>query len=217
MSKRYLVIGAGRFGSSVAQTLFELGHEVVVVDKDVARVQQMSPLVTKAVQADATTEGSLGTLGMADFDVAIVAIGGDIQASLMASILLIEAGARYIVANAQTEMHSKTLSKIGVNRIVFPQRDMGQKLAHSLSAFNIVDLVELSSGNNVVEVIAPVDMVGSTLEELKFRALHGINVIALRNKDGTTNISPGAEDKISEGDIIIAVGEYKALRKLGWV
>ena len=94
---------------------------------------------------------------------------------------------------------------------------MGQKLAHSLSAFNIVDLVELSSGSNVVEVIAPVDMVCRTLEDLKFRALYGINVIALRSKDGTTNISPGAEDKISEGDIIIAVGEYKALRKLGWV
>ncbi|NLA05015.1 MAG: TrkA family potassium uptake protein [Firmicutes bacterium] len=217
MSKRYLVIGAGRFGSSVAKTLFELGHEVVVVDKDVARVQQMSELVTKTVQADATSEGGLNSLGTADFDVAIVAIGGDIQASIMASILLIEAGARYIVANAQTEMHGKTLAKIGVNRIVFPQRDMGQKLAHSLSAFNIVDLVELSSGSNVVEVIAPVDMVGRTLEDLKFRALYGINVIALRSKDGTTNISPGAEDKISEGDIIIAVGEYKALRKLGWV
>ena len=217
MSKRYLVIGAGRFGSSVAKTLFELGHEVVVVDKNVARVQQMSELVTKAVQADATSEGGLNSLGAAGFDVAIVAIGGDIQASIMASILLIEAGARYIVANAQTEMHSKTLAKIGVNRIVFPQRDMGQKLAHSLSAFNIVDLVELSSGSNVVEVIAPAKMVGRTLEELKFRALYGINVIALRSKDGTTNISPGAEDKISEGDIIIAVGEYKALRKLGWV
>ena len=217
MSKRYLVIGAGRFGSSVAKTLFELGHEVVVVDKDVARVQQMSELVTKAVQADATSEGSLNALGMGGFDVAIVAIGGDIQASIMASILLIEAGARYIVANAQTEMHGKTLAKIGVNRIVFPQRDMGQKLAHSLSAFNIVDLVELSSGSNVVEVIAPAEMVGRTLEELKFRALYGINVIALRGKDGTTNISPGAEDKIGEGDLIIAVGEYKALRKLGWV
>ncbi|NLJ76868.1 MAG: TrkA family potassium uptake protein [Peptococcaceae bacterium] len=217
MTKKYLVIGAGRFGSSVAKTLFELGHEVVVVDKDVARVQQMSELVTKAVQADATSEGGLNSLGMGEFDVAIVAIGGDIQASIMASILLIEAGARYIVANAQTEMHGKTLAKIGVNRIVFPQRDMGQKLAHSLSAFNIVDLVELSSGSNVVEVIAPAEMVGRTLEELKFRALYGINVIALRGKDGTTNISPGAEDKIGEGDLIIAVGEYKALRKLGWV
>jgi trk system potassium uptake protein TrkA len=217
MTKQYLVIGAGRFGTSVAKTLFELGHEVVVVDNDVARVQQISGSVTRAVQANATSEAGMSALGIRDFDVVIVAIGGDIQASIMASILLIEAGARYVVANAQTELHGKTLSKIGVNRIVFPQRDMGHKLAHSLSAFNIVDLIELSSGSNVVEVPAPADMIGRTLQELDLRARYQINVIAIRDKEGNTNISPGAGDKINEGDLIVVVGDNKALQKMGWV
>ncbi|MGI6616310.1 MAG: potassium channel family protein [Dethiobacteria bacterium] len=217
MTKRYLVIGAGRFGTSVAKTLFELGHEVVMVDNDVARVQQIGGSVTRAVQANATSEAGMSTLGIREFDVVIVAIGGDIQASIMASILLIEMGARYVVANAQTELHGKTLSKIGVNRIVFPQRDMGQKLAHSLSAFNIVDLIELSSGSNVVEVPAPADMIGRTLQELDLRARCGVNVIAIRGKEGETNISPGGGDRIGEGDLIVVVGDNKALQKMGWV
>lgn len=217
MSKQYLVIGAGRFGTSVATTLYELGHKVTVVDNDVALVQQIGDSVTRAVQANATSEAALNALGIKDFDVVIVAIGDDMQASIMASILLIEAGARYVVAKAHTELHSKTLFKIGVNRVVFPERDMGQKLAHSLSAFNIVDLIELSTDSNVVEVAAPAEMIGQSLKELNLRARFGINVIALRGVDGKTNISPGAEDVINIGDFIVAVGENKALRKIGWV
>lgn len=217
MSKQYLVIGAGRFGSSVATTLNELGHDVMVVDIDQSLVQQISESVTHAVQADATSEAALSSLGIKDFDVIVVAVSQEIQSSIMTCILLIEKGARYIVAKAQTELHGKVLSKIGVNRVVFPERDMGQKLAHSLSAFNIVDLIELSSNSSVVEVAAPAEMVGRSLQELNLRARFGINVIALRNKDGKTNISPRAEDKINEDDLIVAVGNNKALKKMGWI
>ncbi len=217
MSKQYLVIGAGRFGSSVAATLCELGHDVMVVDIDPALVQQISESVTHAVQADATSEAALSALGVKDFDVIVVAIGHEIQSSIMTCILLIEMGARYVVAKAQTELHGKVLSKIGVNRVVFPERDMGQKLAHSLSTFNIVDLIELSSNSSVVEVAAPAEMVGRSLQELNLRARFGINVIALRNNDGKTNISPGAEDKINKDDLIVAVGDNKALKKMGWI
>ena len=118
MSKQYLVIGAGRFGSSVAATLCELGHDVMVVDIDPALVQQISESVTHAVQADATSEAALSALGVKDFDVIVVAIGHEIQSSIMTCILLIEMGARYVVAKAQTELHGKVLSKIGVNRVV---------------------------------------------------------------------------------------------------
>lgn len=217
MSKQYLVIGAGRFGSSVAATLYELGHDVMVVDNDVALVQQISESVTHAVQADATNEAALSSLGVKDFDVIVVAIGHEIQSSIMACILLIEMGARFVVAKAQTELHGRVLSKIGVNRVIFPERDMGQKLAHSLSAFNIVDLIELSSNSSVVEVAAPAEMIGRSLQELNLRARFGINVIALRDKDGNTNISPGAEDKIKKDDLIVAVGDNKALKKIGWI
>jgi trk system potassium uptake protein TrkA len=217
VSKQYLVIGAGHFGSSVAATLCELGHDVMVADIDAALVQQMSGSVTRAVQADATSEAALNSLGIKDFDVIVVAIGQEIQSSIMICILLVEMGARYIVAKAQSDLHGKVLSKIGVNRVVFPERDMGQKLAHSLSAFNIVDLIELSSNSRVVEVAAPADMVGCSLQELNLRARFGINVIALRSKEGKTNISPGAEDKINRDDLIVAVGDTKALKKMGWI
>jgi trk system potassium uptake protein TrkA len=215
--KQYLVIGAGRFGSSVATTLYELGHDVMVVDIDAALVQQISESVTHAVQADATSEAVLSSLGIKDFDVIVVAIGHEIQSSIMTCILLIEMGARYVVAKAQTELHGKVLSKIGVNRVVFPERDMGQKLAHSLNAFNVIDLIELSADSSVVEVTAPAELVGRSLQELNLRARYGINVIALRGKDGKTNIFPGAEDKINKDDLIVAVGNNKALKKMGWI
>lgn len=217
MSKQFLVIGAGRFGSSVARTLYQRGHDVMVVDIDEMLIQHISNEVTHAVQANVTSEEALQALGVRDFDVVIVAIGQDIQASIMACILLIELGARYVVAKAQTELHGKVLKKIGVNRVVFPERDMGQKLAHSLIAHNIIDLIELSDDYSVVEVASPEEMIGRSLQELNLRARFGINVIAIRSKNGITNISPAAEDRIDQGDILVAVGDNKSLKKLGWI
>ncbi len=217
MAKQFLIIGAGRFGSSVARTLFELGHDVMIVDKHEALIQQISNSVTHAAQADVTSEVVLKALGVKDFDVVVVAIGHEVQSSIMACILLIENGARYVVAKAQTELHGKVLKKIGVNRVVFPERDMGQKLAHSLIAHNIIDLIELSPNYSVVEVAAPEDMLGKNLQELNLRARFGVNVIALRDKAGNTNIAPGAEDRITAGDVIVAIGENKALHKMGWI
>lgn len=217
MAKQFLVIGAGRFGSSVAVTLNSLGHDVMVVDKSESLVQQISDSVTHAIQADTTSESVLRALGIKDYDVAVVAIGHEIQSSIMTSILLIELGARYVVAKAQTEMHGKVLKKIGVNRVIFPERDMGQKLAHSLISPNIIDLIELSDHYSVVEVNAPREMAGRTMQDLDLRAKFGVNVIALRSEDGKTNIAPGAGDTVRAGDILIAVGDNKALGKIGWI
>jgi trk system potassium uptake protein len=218
VKKSYLVIGAGRFGASVARTLYGLGHDVMVVDNDEALVQQISADVTNAVIANATSETGLKALGVRDFDVVILAIGFDIQASIMAAILLIEMEARYIVAKAQTDLHGKVLSKIGVNRVVYPERDMGHKLAHSLISPTIIDLIEVSDQYSVVEVSAPADMVGKSLKDLDLRARFGISVIALRrNHGGRTNIAPVAEDMIESEDIIVAVGDNKNLKKLEWI
>ena len=122
-----------------------------------------------------------------------------------------------MVAKAQTELHGKVLKKVGVNRVVFPERDMGQKLAHSLIAHNIIDLIELSDAYSVVEVTAPKEMAGHSLQELNLRARFGINIIALRKKNGATNISPAAGDRIDPGDIMVAVGDNKCLKKMGWI
>lgn len=217
MKKSFLVIGAGRFGKSVAHTFNELGHDVMLVDKDEALVQLMSNEVTNVLIADVTSESCLKSLGVRNFDAVVLAIGYDIQASIMTAILLIELGAKYVVSKAQTELHGKVLQKVGVNRVVYPERDMGHKLARSLIAPTIIDMIELSDDFSVVEVSAPKEMIGKSLLELNLRARYGISVIALRrNNGGKTLISPVAEDIIEENDVIVAIGENKNLNKLEW-
>lgn len=218
MKKSFLVIGAGRFGKSVARTFNELGHDVMLVDKDEALIQLMSNEVTNVLIADATSESCLKSLGIRNFDAVVLAIGYDIQASIMAAILLIELGAKYVVSKAQTELHGKVLLKVGVNRVVYPERDMGHKLARGLIAPTIIDMIELSDDYSVVEVSAPKNMIGKSLLELNLRARYGISVIALRrNNGGKTLISPIATDFIEEKDIIVAIGENKSLNKLEWL
>lgn len=218
MNKQFLVIGAGRFGASVAKTLYEMGHDVMVVDDDEGKIQLISDEVTNAVQADASSETSLKALDIKDFNAVVIAIGENVQASIMAAILLIELKAQYIVAKARTTLHGKVLEKIGVNQVVFPERDMGHKLARSLVAPSIIDMIELSDDYSVVEVMAPKQMVGKSLKELNLRARHGINVIALRRNHGDkTNLSPVAEDIIEPEDIVVAIGPNKNLKKLDWI
>lgn len=218
MKKSFLVIGAGRFGKSVARTLYSEGHDVMVIDKDEELIQQISSEVTDAITADITSESCVKALGVRDFDAVVLAIGFDVQASIMAAILLIEKEAKYIVAKAQTDLHGKVLDKIGVNRVIYPERDMGYKIARSLIAPTIIDMIELSDDYSVVEVKAPASMVGKSLLELNLRARHGISVIALRRRNGgATNISPLAEDVVETDDIIVAIGENKGLQKLEWV
>ncbi|MFO7951442.1 MAG: potassium channel family protein [Bacillota bacterium] len=217
-TKQFLVIGAGRFGSSVARNLYKLGHDVMVMDNNEDKVQQFSEEVTNAVKADASSEPCLKGLDIKDFDTIVLAIGDDMQASIMAAILLIELGAKRIVAKARTELHGKVLDKVGVNQVVFPERDMGQKLARSLIAPTIIDLIELSDDYSVVEVNAPEEMVGKSLKELNLRNRYGISIIALRRNSGhKTIISPVAEDIIEKEDIIVAIGENNYLSKMEWI
>lgn len=218
MAKEFLVIGAGRFGLSVARTLYSQGYDVMVVDKNEALIQQISGELTNVVKADATSEASLKALGIEDFDAVVIAIGDDVQASIMAAILVVEMGAKKTLAKAQNETQGKVLRKLGINKVVFPERDMGQKLAHSLIAPTIIDMIELSDYYSVVEVSAPEEMIGQTLLKLNLRARYGVSVIALRRiNGGQTIISPVAEDLIEADDIIVAIGENKQLKKLGWI
>jgi trk system potassium uptake protein TrkA len=190
----------------------------MVVDKDETLIQQISSEVTDAVAADITSESCVGALGVRDFDAVVLAIGVDVQASIMAAILLIEREARYIVAKAQTDLHGKVLEKIGVNRVIYPEREMGHKIARSLIAPSIIDMIDLSNDYSVVELRARADMVGKSLQELNLRSRYGISVIALRrNNGGETNISPLAEEVVETGDIIVAIGENRGLRKLKWI
>lgn len=213
--KQFAVIGIGRFGASVATTLYEMGHDVLAVDTDESKVEGIVDQVTHAVVAESTSEAALKQLGITNFDVVIVSIGQDIQASILTTLVLKELGVRYIVAKARTALHGKVLQKIGADRIVFPERDMGIRVAHNLASTNVLDFIELSPDYSIVEVIAPRDMLGKSLRDLDLRAKYGLNVMAIRTADKKINVSPAATDILAEGDILIVVGENDQIQKLG--
>lgn len=213
--KQFVVIGIGRFGSAVAETLCKLGHEVLVIDRDDEAVQKISEKVTHAVTADATDENVLKSLGVRNFDVAVIAIGSDIQSSILTTLMLKDMGVEYIVAKAQNELHAKVLLKIGADRIVFPERDMGERVAHNLISSNILEYIELSSEHSIIEYAVPKSWEGKDLRDINMRAKFGVTVVALRNiNDEHINISPKADSKIREGDIMIVIGDNDDLKKL---
>ncbi len=214
MAKRqYAVIGLGRFGSSVARTLYETGNDVLAIDKDPEVVQEISDYVTHSVVMDATDETALANLGIRNFDVAVVAIGGNIQSSILATLLIKEAGVNYIVAKGNNELHAKVLYRTGADKVILPEKDMGIRVAHNIVSSNILDYIELTSDYSIMEIEALEKWVGKTLRELDVRRKYGINIIGIKaNKK--INVSPSPDSKIAENDILIAIGEDKNLEKL---
>ncbi len=213
MKKEFVVIGCGRFGYSVAKTLYENGHEVLALDKNEEKIQDISDDVTHAIAVDGADEVALKSIGIGNFDTAIISIGSDIQASIMATLIAKEEGVETVVAKAQTNVHAKVLYKIGADRIIFPERDMGVRVANSLVTSNVLDYIELTKGCNIVEIEAFKKWENKSLKELKLSNKFGINVIAIKHEEGM-NISPYAEDIIREGDIIIFIGDNESFRKL---
>jgi trk system potassium uptake protein TrkA len=211
--KQYAVIGMGRFGTSIAKSLYDLGYEVLALDSNEQRMQEVSAMVTHAVQADSTDEEALRALGIRNFDVVVVAIGEDIQSSILTTLILKDMGVPLLVVKARNELHGKVLKKIGADKVVFPERDMGLRVAHHLVSPNILDFIELSDDYSIVELKASSTMIGKNLRELDIRAKYGCNVMAL--KTGLKmNISPNAEDTIKEDDILVVVGQNNQLRVL---
>ncbi len=211
--KQFIVLGLGKFGSAVATTLVELGYEVLGVDSDPERVNALKNKITEAVQADISEERTLTELGAQNFDAAIVGVGSDLESSILATIMLKEMGIKYIIAKAQNALHRKVLEKIGVNKVVFPERDMGIRIARSLITPNIKDYIELEPDYSVIEIEALPDFVDKTLSELDLRNKYGINVLAIK-RDNSFNISPQAKDVIKKGDFLIIIGETKKITKL---
>jgi trk system potassium uptake protein len=210
--KEFAVIGMGRFGSSVARELTKLGFEVLAIDTHEQRVQEVSNIVTQAVSADCTDEEALKALGIRNFDVVVVAIGQDIQASILTSLILKDLGVPKLVVKAQNELHGKVLKKIGVDKVIFPERDMGMRVAHNLVSPNILDFIELSPDYSIVEIQATSQMIGKSLRDLHIRAQYGCNVMGIRS--GTKmNIAPRAEDLIQREDVLVVVGSNEDLKR----
>lgn len=215
MKKSFIVFGLGRFGLSITQTLMSLGHEVMVVDQEEEKVNRASMIATQALQLDSTDENALKEIGVANFDEAIVAIGSDILASILTALLLKGLGVTKVTAKANNDYHSKVLEKIGVDRIVHPERDMAIRIAHQMVSSNVIDFMELSSELNVVEIATSEKMVGKSLEELEIRKKYGCTVIAIKREGiQAVNVSPKASDIVREGDLLVIIGTHQAVSLL---
>lgn len=212
-SKQFVIIGLGRFGSSVAKTLYALGHDVLAIDSNEDLVQEISDSVTHAVQMDATDENALRTLGLRNFDVAVVTIGANIQASVMATLLVKDMGIKYIIAKGNSDLHAKVLYKIGADRVILPEKDMGVRVAHNLVSSSILDYIELSPDYSIIEIESPKEWYGKSMKELSLRSKYGINVMAIK-RNNEVNISPDADDVINKDDIVVAIGSVEDLTKL---
>ncbi len=213
MKKQFVVLGAGRFGSSVAMKLMDLGQEVMVVDNNEDTIQALADKVTYAVQADVTDENAIPALGIRNFDTAVVTIGSNIQASILATLMVKELGIKQIVAKAQTEMHAKVLYKIGADRVVFPEREMGIRVAKNLTSSNVMDFIELAPEYSIVEIAPLFEWIGKSIIELDLRGKYGLNVMAIR-KGADINISVMPKDVIESGDVLVVIGHNEDLKKV---
>ncbi|OMF38868.1 potassium uptake system protein [Paenibacillus sp. FSL H8-0548] len=211
--KQFAVIGMGRFGSSVAKSLTDMGFEVLAIDSSEQRIQEVVNTVTHAVSADSTDEEALRALGIRNFDVVVVAIGQDIQSSILTTLILKDLGVKTLIVKAQNELHGKVVHKIGADKVVFPERDMGVRVAHHIVSPNILDYIEISDDYSIIEIKAPVPMIGRSLKQLDIRAKYKCNVMAIK-KGTEMNIAPYADDLISQEDVLVIVGKNSDLTNL---
>jgi trk system potassium uptake protein TrkA len=211
-TKQFLVIGAGRFGSALATTLYQLGHEVVVVDSDEQVVEEMMAKVTHAIIADATDESALRKLGVSNFDAVIVAIGEDLESNILATVGAKSVGARQVISKAKNEVAARILSRVGADLVIRPEHDMGVRLARQISAPDVVDTLKLGDNHGVMEVEVHTALVGS-LGELRLPNRFGVQVITV-NRNNQLFVSPAADFHLQTGDKVLIIGENRAIDKL---
>ncbi|MCG3401504.1 TrkA family potassium uptake protein [Staphylococcus massiliensis] len=205
MEKEYVVIGLGRFGGSIVRELNALDMDVMAIDSSEARVNEYSDIATHAVVADTTDEAVMKSLGIRNFDHVIVAIGENIQASTLTTLILKELGVKKVTAKAQNDYHAKILNKIGADTVVHPERDMGRRIAHNVASASVLDYLELADEHSIVEIKATEEMAGKSIIELDIRAQFGISIIAVkRGKD--IIVAPDPEINIELADILIMIG-----------
>lgn len=211
MGKRqYAVIGLGRFGSSVADRLYTAGQEVLGIDISEERVENAELSVTHAVMADTTEEETLKSIGISNFDCVIVAIGNDMQSSILTTLLLKELGVKKVIAKALNKNHGQVLTKVGADWVIYPERDMGERVANQLLFPNMLNYIELSKEYNIEEIILPMSMKGKSLRELDLRAKYNISVIAIVS-NGEIIIAPSPDQDIHEKDMLLVVGNKEDL------
>lgn len=214
MKKQYAVLGLGNFGTSVAVTLQNLGCEVVVADGSMERIQNIADSVSYAVKGDITDKELIRSIGARNLDGAIVAISENMEASIMATMLVKEEGVPYVLAKAQNDIHAEILRKIGADAIVYPEREMGAKVAKNLVSADFADWITLSPECSVVEIAIPKKWVGKTLKELDVRKRHDVSVAGY-TRQGKTEVNPDPNMPLQEDMILILIGTNRALHEFG--
>lgn len=212
MKRDFAVIGLGRFGGSICQELSEEGMDVLAIDINEEKVNKYKNVASHAVIADSTDEVTLKELGVKNIDHVIVAIGDNIQASILTTVILADLNIKKITVKANNDYHEKILNKIGADQVVHPERDMGKRIARNIISNNILDYLELSDEHSIVEVKAGKKMLGKSLIDLDIRANYGCNVVAIK-QEHEINVSPVAEDKLKEEDILIVIGADKDISR----
>lgn len=212
--KSIAVIGLGRFGSALAVELFRRGQEVLGIDGREDQVQEMANQVTRAVAGDARDESVLRAVGITEFDHVIVAVG-EVESSAIIALTLKEMGVKHLVCKASSLLHAKLLEKIGVDRVIQPEWEMGAKMARSLSSANLLDYVELAPGCSLVEMHTPAGWCGKTLGELNVRSRYGVNLVALKRCDSQQmTLALGAGSRLEQGDVLVMLGSDADLTRV---
>jgi trk system potassium uptake protein TrkA len=214
MGHSVLVVGLGRFGTAAALELMALGHEVLAVDNDVTLVDRIAPEVTHAVEADASHEAALRALGAGEFEHAIVAISSHTETSIFATMALKRLGVRNVIAKAANQLHGAILERVGADRVVYPEREMGERVSHVLSVPFAIDYLDVAPRFGIVKVAAPAAYVGKSLGEIDFQRRFKLTPIALRRADRVT-VVPSLDERVAEGDELILLGRDDRLEALG--
>jgi trk system potassium uptake protein TrkA len=211
--EQVVVIGLGRFGSSVARELERLGHQVLAIDRSEREVNEIAPDVTHALQLDAADEDALRSAGAGDFHTAIVAISSDAEPSIFATMVLKRLGVRNVIAKAGSLLHGEILARVGADRVVFPERETGLRLAHSFNVPNVIDYLDVGPNFGIEKVRPPASFVGKTIGELELKNRMGVTPIALRRGKDVI-INPAREEKVAVGDELILIGRDDQLEEL---
>ena len=212
--KSFCIIGLGRFGQTLAVALLRNGHQVMIMDEYEEAVNTLADYATNAVIGDPTNEQTLRASGAAEYDCTVIALSNNINKSLLITMLLKDMGAPYVVARANSDLERRVLEKVGADRIVFPEQEMGEKLASMLESNNILERIQFSNEYSIVEIPMPAEWVGKNLIELSVRANYGVNVIAITDEKNKMNISPNPKEPPKAGHSITVIGENKKIDRL---
>ncbi len=210
--KQIAVLGLSRFGASVARSLTRMGAEVLGVDSDAEKVADMVNEITHVIQADVMDGDALDSIGLRNFDAVVLSIK-NVEISCLTTMALKDHGAKYIVARAGAEAHAKILERIGADKVIMPEKDMGTRLARNLVGNNIIDYMELSARHSLMEIAVLDEWVGHTIRENNIRMKYGVNIVAVRSGRNLL-VSPKGEDLIHDGDVLVVIGENNDLEKL---